>query len=289
MKLAEISLRDPFVLCDGSFYYLYGTRSSTAWGNADGFDVYKSADLKHWSTAKEIFHNDGTFWATHSYWAPECIHHNGTYYLITTFGGKEHKKGIQFLKSSFPDGNFEPVTEKPITPPDWECLDGTFYQDHDGKPYLIFSHGIPEETRGAICAAPLHDDFSGISDEPHVLFYADEAPWTRPIPFAKQEFGIEGDAYFSDGPFVIQRGNELFLLWSSWSTTGYAMGIAKSESGTLFGSWQHQKEAAVKNGGHGMVFTANDGTRFLTFHSPNERGKEHPVFLDASNLCPFLQ
>ncbi len=281
MRLAEINLRDPFVLEDGGVYYLYGTRSETAWTDADGFDVYVSGDLENWSEPKEIFHNDGSFWATRAYWAPECIRYDGAYYLIATFGGDGRKKGIQFLKSDSPDGTFTPVTPFPVTRADWECLDGTFFESADGEPYLIFSHSVPEEVRGALCAAKLKRDFTGFAEEPRVLFYADEAPWTRPVPFAKTEFGIDGAAYLSDGPYIV-RGDDgaLLLLWSSWSDCGgYAMGISTCRGTSLFGSWTHGENVIARGGGHGMVFRTVHGELLLTYHSPNDKGKEHPVFV----------
>ena len=276
MRTNEICLRDPFVLQDGGKYYMYGTRSATAWTSADGFDVYVSSDLENWSSPKEIFHNDGSFWATKNYWAPECIKYQGAYYLLSTFGGEGRKKGIQFLKSDRPDGMFTPVTPLPITREDWECLDGTFFEDSDGTPYLIFSHSVPEEPRGAICAAKLKSDFTALASEAKVLFYADEARWTKPIPFAKAEFGIDGDAYFSDGPYIIERGEKIVLLWSSWSENGYAMGISTSEN--LFGKWTHGETPIAEGGGHGMTFTGKGGERLLCYHSPNDALKEHPVF-----------
>ena len=46
MKRGEIKLRDPFVLPYEGKYYLYGTRSETAFvGQAYGFDVYMSDNL----------------------------------------------------------------------------------------------------------------------------------------------------------------------------------------------------------------------------------------------------
>ena len=63
MKTSDINIRDPFVLCEGGRYYLYGTRGKDCWGPADGFDVYVSDDLEEWDGPRECFHNDGSFWA----------------------------------------------------------------------------------------------------------------------------------------------------------------------------------------------------------------------------------
>ena len=48
MKTTEINIRDPYILVHEGKYYLYGTRSATCWGPADGFDCYVSEDKENW-------------------------------------------------------------------------------------------------------------------------------------------------------------------------------------------------------------------------------------------------
>ena len=49
MKTEEIRIRDPFNLVHDGKYYLYGTRSETAFrAQAYGFDVDTGTDLKNW-------------------------------------------------------------------------------------------------------------------------------------------------------------------------------------------------------------------------------------------------
>ena len=279
-RTEDLRIRDPFVLLDDGVYYLYGTRGATAWGPADGFDVYTSADLESWEGPFEIFHRPEGFWATDSYWAPECVRRNGKYYLAATFGSQERRKGIQILEADTPKGPFVPLTELPITTDAWSCLDGTVYFDDADIPWLVFSHSVPEERKGAICAIQLSNDLHEAVSEVKTLFYASEAQWSRPIPFAKAEFGMDGEAFFSDGPCLIRQGDgKLRLLWSSWGDKGYCMGLSTSLSGTLAGPWEHGEQAYVDGGGHGMVFEARDGRRYLTYHTPNDFGKEHPVFI----------
>ena len=57
MFLNEINLRDPFILADNGRYYLYGTRGSVNFGEANGFDVYVSDDLENWNMPKEFLGN----------------------------------------------------------------------------------------------------------------------------------------------------------------------------------------------------------------------------------------
>lgn len=282
MRLQNINIRDPFILLHDGTYYLYGTRARTAWGPADGFDAYRSDDLVEWEGPFEVFHNDGTFWATKCYWAPECICLDGIFYLVSTFGAEGRAKGVQILSSVSPLGPFAPMTPDVITPQGWDCIDGSLFVDEDGTRWLLFSHSLPDDLRGAYCVLPLADDLSHATGEPITLFHADEAPWSRPIPFAKAEFGIDGDVYFSDGPYAYRDGDgSLRMILSSWGTRGYAIGAALSESGRITGPWKQLEEPIYKeNGGHGMVFLTKEGERKLVLHYPNDSLKERPVIVD---------
>ncbi|MGN1022292.1 MAG: family 43 glycosylhydrolase, partial [Lachnospiraceae bacterium] len=86
MTSSEILIRDPFVLPYQGKYYLYGTRSETAFAKeAFGFDVYVSDDLKNWSAPAECFHRPEGFWAVMHYWAPEVHLYQNAFYMFATF------------------------------------------------------------------------------------------------------------------------------------------------------------------------------------------------------------
>lgn len=86
-----------------------------------------------------------------------------------------------------------------MTPENWNCIDGTLYVEEDGTPLAGLQ---PQRSRGAMCAMPLVADLSAPAGEPEILFCADEAPWAKPFPWGKEEFGIDGDMYFSDGAYL---------------------------------------------------------------------------------------
>ena len=278
MKTSEVNIRDPFVLVHDGKYYLYGTRSATCWGPADGFDCYVSADLENWEGPIEIFHRPEGFFADREYWAPECVHHNGAFYLITTLGSGDRKKGIYVLKSDSPFGPFEPYGER-LTPEDWACIDGTVYFEGD-IPWLFFSHSFEDSPNGDMCMVRLSADLSRSDGGPVRLFSANEAPWAKPIPFAKAEFGMDGDVYFTDGPYVTKIDNgKLYMTWSSWGDCGYAVGVAVSDSGQVQGPWRQEPVPIFPvNGGHGMIFRNLEGQLTFTLHFPNDKYMERPMF-----------
>lgn len=272
-----VNIRDPYILLHDGIYYLYGTRSATCWGEADGFDCYKSKDLEEWEGPIEIFHRPDGFFADRNYWAPECYFVNGNFYLVTTFGSGTEKKGIYILQSENPDGPFTIYSER-LTPENWSCIDGTLYWE-EGNPYLIFSHSFEDSPSGDMCLIPLDPSLKTAVGEPELLFAAEEAAWAHPVPFAKSEFGMDGDVYFTDGPCVFKAEADLYMLWSSWGTKGYAVGAARSETGMLRGPWiQQEVPVFLENGGHGMVFRDKKERLHFTLHYPNDKYKEHPEF-----------
>ena len=102
MTTEQINIRDPFVLVDDGFYYLYGTRGPTCWGKADGFDVYRSRDLKEWEGPFVCFHNDGSFWADRNYWAPEVHRWRGAFYMFASFKSESRRRGTAILRAESP-------------------------------------------------------------------------------------------------------------------------------------------------------------------------------------------
>lgn len=277
MKRTDINIRDPYVLVSGGNYYLYGTRSETCWGPTDGFDCYISTDLEEWDGPIEIFHRPEGFWADRNYWAPECYEVDGTFYLVTTLGGEGIKKGVHVLTASAPTGPFEYFSR--LTPENWTCIDGSLHFE-DGTPWLLFSHSFEDDGCQDMCGLELKADLSGPAGEPKILFRASEAPWAVPVPFAKAEFGLDGDIYFTDGPCAAKlESGALAIVWSAWGNHGYAVGVALSDSGTIIGPWRQQAEPLVPGGaGHGMLFTALNGRKYFALHAPNDKYMERPVF-----------
>ncbi len=282
MNRGDINIRDPYVLVDDGKYYLYGTRSETCWGPANGFDCYVSSDLKEFEGPIEIFNRSEDFFATEKFWAPECYRRGDDYYFVTTLGGDGIKTGIYVLKSDCPVGPFE-LYSKRLTPEDWTCIDGTLYFEDD-RVYMFFSHSFEDafcggNADGDFCIVELSADLSCALGEPKKLFSAKDLSWAKPVPFAKAEFGLDGDCYFSDGPNLLKVEDKLYMIMSSWSVAGYAVGVAISESGKAAGPWRFLDTPLYpENGGHGMFFKDLNGNLVFTLHFPNDKYKERPHF-----------
>lgn len=274
MKRTEINIRDPFVLVYEGAYYLYGTRGATCWGEADGFDVYVSRDLENWDGPHECFHNDGSFWADRNYWAPEVYFYQSAFYMFASFKNPSVCRGTAVLRADSPLGPFYPHSDGPVTPRDWECLDGTLYVSRTGRPYMVFCHEWVQVGDGEMCAIPLTNDLRAPAGDPFLLFRASQAPWCREI---KHSSGMLGRV--TDGPFFHRTADgALLCLWASFSQGGYTQGVAVSDNGEIDGVFSQAEPLFMDDGGHGMIFRDLQGQLQLTLHSPNEYCMERPFF-----------
>ena len=284
VKLNEIHVRDPFVLQDDGVYYLYGTRGATCWGPATGFDVYTSRDLETWSDPVVCFEAPSGFWADRNFWAPEVHRYQGGYYMFASFKAEGLHRGTAVLYSEKPEGPFVPWSEGPVTPEAWECLDGTFFVDADGMPYMVFCHEWVQAGDGEVLAMPLSPDLKRAAGEPVLLFRASEAPWARPVHHSS---GVTG--YVTDGPFLWRtQAGRLLCLWASFSEGGYTEGVAVSDNDRLNGRFVQAEPLFHRDGGHGMVFRTVDGELMLTLHQPNHTPDERPVFIPLAEQDGML-
>ena len=269
----EIFLRDPFVLPYNGKYYLYGTRSETAFvGQAYGFDVCISDDLEHWQGPIEVFHRPDAFWSKKSYWAPEVYAYRDRFYMFATFAGQRGGLGTAVLAADRPEGPFMPWSDGYVTPKDWRCLDGTLHIAADGTPYMVFCHEWRQIRDGGICAVRLSDDLKKAEGEPFYLFHASEAkPYVKPYFFRN---------YVTDGPYLLRTDDgQLHMLWSTYTANGYVEAMAHSDNDELTGKWTPDTELLFDHdGGHGMMFRDFVGNYRLCLHAPNTFRKEHPTF-----------
>jgi beta-xylosidase len=307
-KLQDIQIRDPFVLpvsAEGT-YYLFGTTDTNCWGGqAIGFDCYRSRNLVDWEGPITAFRAPPGFWATHNFWAPEVHFYKGRFYMLATFAADRRYRGTQILVSEAPEGPYVALTERPVTPGHWQCLDGTLHLDEAGKPWIIFCHEWLQIHNGAVYAMQLSPDLKTAVAPPVFLFNASEAPWAYPSSWPDGETPqlptyLSGpdlqDSYafpvfVTDGPFLHRNADgTLLMLWSTLGRKGYTLGLARSTSGHVTGPWEQIAEPLWEDdGGHGMIFRAFDGQTYLSLHLPNDTPNERPCFVAIKECGDCIQ
>lgn len=276
MKREDIRIRDPFILADKQegVYYMYGTTALGAGLDAgDRFEAYVSRDLEDFEGPFTVFRGaEVNFWADRDYWAPEVHFYQGKYFLFGSFKAENHVRATQILVSDSPLGFFKPLTNEPVTPSDWECLDGTLWVE-DGVSYIVFCHEWLQIEDGEICALQLTPDLKYPVGKPFTLFKASANP-------AVDAFKGRGGEHcrITDGPFLFREDGMLKMIWSSLAGGKYAVLEAQAE--TLRGEWRHSGSRFTFDGGHAMLFRDFNGKLKISLHHPNTPPNERALFLD---------
>jgi beta-xylosidase len=279
----DINISDPYILVDEKTkkYYTYAARFNPSrypeLAVKGRFYAVVSEDLIHWSNPIQVFQDD-YFWADLDYWAPECHVWNGKYYIISSFRSEGTYRKCQCLVADSPLGPFKPIRQEAVTPEGWQCLDGTLYVDPKGKPWMVFCHEWLQVGDGQIAAVPLSDDLGTAIGDPIILFRASDAPWGGKFAYKDKD----GGGFVTDGPFLHRMGDgSLLMLWSTFTSTGYATGYAKSKSGSLMGPWvQRENPLYFHDGAHSMLFQTFNGQLMMALHCPNDHPKKRMLLFE---------
>ena len=290
-------MRDPYILADAEneMYYLYNAASQRngAGQNLGGVAVYKSKDLKMWEGPTQVFTVPEDNYVTGAVWAPEVHKYQGRYYLFATLNSGnvwKRKKDdwpaytfrcTQIFHSDSPEGPFMPFERRlPHTPIDYMALDGTFWVE-DGLPYMVFCHEWVQmpDGDGTMEVVQLTSDLSAPVGQPVRLFCGSAAPWSW-----------VGTNSITDGCFLYRtKTDRLLMIWSGFSNEGYAIGIAESATGKIFGPWRQQTEPLFNSdGGHGSLFKTFDGKLCIVFHQPNSGREIRPHIYELEDTGETL-
>lgn len=270
VPLDSIRLSDPYILADTktNSYYMTGT----------GGMLWKSSDLTIWSGPYPVAQTDPDSWMGPKpmIWAAELHSFKNKYYYFATFTNRAVKidtvgknvierRASHILVSNKPDGPYVPMHDATYLPAGKPTLDGTFWVDTDGKPYMVYCYEWLQTNNGTIEKIELKPDLSGSLGAGKLLFRASDSPWSR----EKDSTGRDRPNKVTDGPFLFRtKTGRLGMLWTSWIYDIYTQGVAYSESGTLDGPWMQEKEPVTPpNFGHGMLFYTLDGKLLLSVHS----------------------
>ncbi|MCH5174712.1 MAG: family 43 glycosylhydrolase [Prevotellaceae bacterium] len=265
----SIRLSDPCILADSvsNTYYMTGT----------GGLLYTSPDLNQWTGPYRVADTDPKSWMGErpQIWAAELHKYNGRYYYFATFTNNDIKidtvrgnviprRASHVLVADTPRGPYRPMADPTYLPEKQPTLDGTFWVDTDGKPYMIYCGEWLQNWDGTIECIELKPDLSGSVGKGKVLFRASDSPWSREV-----ENGKVRPNKVTDGPYLFRTGTgRLGMIWTSWIDDIYTQGVAYSDNGTLHGRWtQEPLPVTPPNFGHGMLFRTFDGRWLMSVHS----------------------
>ncbi len=250
LGLEDFWIRDPNILYHGGMYYMTGTTAG------DGFIGYSSTDLVTWTSLGHIYNrNASSTWALYNFWAPEQVYKDGKFYLF--FSGKTDttNRATGVAVATSPEGPYVDLMASPLTPPEWNCLDGHLFRDDDGSEYFIYSHEWVDfpSGNGEFWIQPIASNYTTLVGNKTYLFRGRDAAWSGGV---------------TDGPSMLRYDGWYYLFWST-GKGDYRCGYASSRN--VLGPYvQSINPTITGDGGHSTWFR-RDGTGelLITYHQPN--------------------
>ncbi len=256
---SDINLSDPFVMADAKTqqYYMTGT----------GGGLWRSNDLETWTYLGFPLQFNEAAWmgASPQVWASEIHCIDGKYYNFSTLtngsitidSDGHPRRAVHIMSSTLPQGKYTLISggDETYVPAEKTTLDASYFEDTDGKRYLLYCHEWIQNGNGTIEYIELKPDMKGSVGKGVVMTRAHDATWnTSPV---------------TDGPYLFRtQTGRLGMIWTSWHGGRYVQGVAYSTTGTLAGPWQHEPlPITPDNYGHGMLFRTFGGQLLMSIHS----------------------
>lgn len=246
---------DPTIIRAGNTYWT----SSTSGDWAPAFPLFRSNDLRHWTSAGAIF-PQAPAWASGSFWAPELVNDRG--YILVYYVGRKRSGPlcVAVATAERPQG---PYTDHgPLLCQADGSIDPAMTRDEKGRPFLIWKedgNSIGKPT--PIWAQPLTDDLIHLTGTPTQLITNDPATW---------EGGVV------EAPYIMRHDGHFYLFYAGNACCGtacrYAEGVARADH--LLGPWIKdpanpiiRPNANWKCPGHGTAVETSSGRDYFIYHA----------------------
>lgn len=276
-------------------YYMYGTYG------VGGLQALKSTDLQNWTDVTPIrgLALEPSGKAEGSWWAPEVIYDDGTYYMF--YSAKESGSSINTLyvaAADEPYGPFKPLDEANTTWLDpvkadaalttgkgrgWNCIDASPFIGADGQKYVLFCRVSDVAGNDNIWGVRMIDwatpDYSTLKRLTNTGYKTVSS--SQKMSYECNAAGTV-DAARNEGPFMYVKKNsdgtaKYYLTMSIYGLSDYAViqavgdsplgpftKLEESEGGILLANdhlqWDH-----VQGPGH-HSFLEVDGELFIYYH-----------------------
>lgn len=263
--LGITGIGDPYVLKTDQGYYMYCTSA------ADGYYCWHSDDLVNWTDKKMCYTKTEDSWCVESFWAPEVVFENGTYYMYYTAKNKDGGLRIGLATSDKPDGPFTDPVNQPLFDFGYSAIDANILIDDDGKKYMYYSRDCSENIvdhvrTSQIYGVELTSDMTALAGEP-VLLLTPEQDWEK----------VSESPLWNEGPEIIKHNGTYYLTYSAnfYASISYSVGYAtsasplgefiKAEENPILTSGFRQD---VSGPGHHSFTVSPDGSQlWIAYHS----------------------
>lgn len=261
-----LPLADPYVLCDGGLYYMYGTCAE------NGIVVFTSKDLKCWESPDgSEFHlalKKGDVWGEKWFWAPEVYKVGDTYIMYYT--AEEH---ICAAEGDSPLGPFVQKVKTPMRPQE-KGLDNSLFIDDNGRAYVFWSRFLDGLQ---IWMAELENDLVTMrpgTERPCIKMSQD---WEKVWPSV------------NEGACVVKHNGTYYLTYSANSYESHNYGIGVAMTTDLSKPWVKcednpalQFPADLVGVGHHTFFIDNKGKTRIAYHCHFSKDSVEPRLVKIS-------
>lgn len=287
---------DPGIMRYHETYYVFGTTGKSRLKDGRIFRLLTSTDLVEWQESggalKPPFKNPEI-----EYWAPEVVHHEGTFYLYYSAGTlNDLHFEIRVATSKRPEGPYQdtgtPLRDGQEAP---FFIDGHPYQDDDGTWYFFYAKDFLDTEDGCMAGTGIVVDrlldMVRLEGNPRVVVRP-RYSWTLYESKRKMNSydGKIFDWHTIEAPWVVKQNGLYYCFYSgsNFGTTNYGLDYVVADS--LLGPYRNQGRYArvlrgvpnlVRGPGHHSIVTAPDGkTEVVVYHAWNEKMTHRQMCID---------
>lgn len=255
---------DPQIILYEGTYYCYATSHN------EGFLVWQSDDLIHWSEPKMCFHAIAS-WGKSHFWAPEVVYHKGKFVMHYTAMSRElNSLRLGVAVAEHPCGPFRDVHDRPMFDLGYATIDGSVLVSNEGN-FFYYSRDCSENDVDGIKTSQiwclrLNDDLTETVGEPMLMTTPTEE-------YERRSMNMNPPHLWNEGPCVICRNGKYLMNYSTncYASNDYAICLAIADS--PLGPWVKSSSNPVLccreglfGAGHNAFFTGKDGGLYTSFH-----------------------
>lgn len=283
IKLLDVPLRDTAICRDSEgTWYMTGT-VEPFWAYNKGICVWKSTDLKKWTSLGMVWEYGDCPWherfrkAGKPLWAPEIHYIKDTFWLtyslpmIEKDGTVTSGSGLLKSKTGKAEGPYEEVS--PDAPLGDE-VDASLFQDDDGTVYYLWHCGK---------IAKMNEDMTAFAEVPKLLETTEED--SDPAHHSGLCGGIfkktkSHNHVGFEGAFLFKHDGMYYLSCSEVFHGRYSCTIARSKN--IYGPYSKRYEA-LPHAGHNMFFKDDKGEWCSSFFGSGKT----PIWTERPGYFPI--
>ncbi|WP_218779778.1 glycoside hydrolase family 43 protein [Hymenobacter crusticola] len=297
---------DPFVLQHQGVYYAFGTTGNSRTKDGRIFTLLSSKDLVHWQPlGGALAPPKGAEGA--EFWAPEVVHHNGTFYMYYSRGGGAIGASVghrlYVATSTKPEGPYQEVGLLDV-PESKFTIDAHPFQDTDGKWYLFYARDFIDSDNGYYPGTGLAVDrlvnMTKLAGESRTVMRAKHA-WT--VFETNRTMPLYGNKTFAqwhtlEGPFMRKHNGKYYCFYSGANFLTPRYGVDYCVADSILGPYSdagaengarvlHAVAGHVRGPGHHSHVMGPDGkTEYLVYHAWDKNMKERQLCIDKLAWTP---